>query len=67
MEDYGGGMSKKDQLALETELKKIRRVIDLLLTPVKEKEHAQRLKSMLENVPTSILFVCSPLRFVHWI
>lgn len=46
----GGGLSKKDQKALEDEMKKIRRTIDLLLNPVKEKEHAMRLRSMLENV-----------------
>eukprot|EP01127_Copromyxa_protea_P000197 TRINITY_DN10186_c0_g1_i1.p1 TRINITY_DN10186_c0_g1~~TRINITY_DN10186_c0_g1_i1.p1 ORF type:complete len:1028 (+),score=316.09 TRINITY_DN10186_c0_g1_i1:137-3085(+) len=33
-------------------MKKIRRTIELLLVPVKEKEHAQRLRSMLENLKT---------------
>lgn len=44
------GLSKKDQKALEEEMKKLRRTIDLLLTPVREKDHAMRVRSMLENV-----------------
>ncbi len=62
----GGGMSKKDQQAFEAEMKKLRRQIDLMLTSVKEKEHAQRLKSMIENVSATLCTRSLP-RFVFWI